>query len=161
MAGCCPGRECGFGVYNPKFEMTMFPSQLFESITMCFVVVFCFWYGFKCKKYITGSVYPATAAVYSVTRFFWEFMRYYKYDEMRHIMFGLTFWQFWCIVVIILSLLWLLLLRSEKLSSLEVKYYTFTNAKQNSFTNKITIRIEKILHRNDKNIVHHKRKKKK
>ena len=50
MAGCCPGIECSFGVYNPKFELTMFPSQLFESITMAIVVGFCFWFIFKCKK---------------------------------------------------------------------------------------------------------------
>lgn len=157
MAGCCPGRECSFGVYNPKLELTVFPSQLFESITMAFVVAFCFWYAFRYKKCISGSVYPVTAAVYSVTRFCWEFMRYYKYEEMRHIMFGMTFWQFWCIVVILLSIVWIILLKSEKLALMEVKYYAFTDVKYQDFTDKI----EKIKHRNDKNIVHHKKKKKK
>lgn len=157
MAGCCPGRECSFGVYNPKLELTVFPSQLFESITMAFVVAFCFWYAFRFKKCRSGSVYPVTAAVYSVTRFCWEFMRYYKYEEMRHIMFGMTFWQFWCIVVILLSIVWIILLKSEKLALIEVKYYAFTDVKYQAFTDKI----EKIKHRNDKNIVHHKKKKKK
>lgn len=154
MAGCCPGRECSFGIYNPILELKVFPSQLFESITMCFVVAFCFWYGFRCKKYISGSLYPVTAAVYSVTRFFWEFMRYYKYEEMRHIMLGMTFWQFWCVVVIVASVAWILLLQSSKVWEIEVKYYTFTDVKKKDFTGKI----EKFKHRNDKNIIHHKKK---
>lgn len=158
MAGCCAGRECDSGlcIYNPKLELTVFPSQLFESITMCIVVAFCFWYAFKSKKCISGSVYPFTAAVYSVTRFCWEFMRYYVNDEVRHIMFGLTFWQFWCIVVVILSIVWVLLLRSERLSVLDAKAYDFVDTKHKEIKEKI----EKFKHRNDKNIVHRKRKKK-
>lgn len=157
MGGCCPGRECSFGVYNPEYEMTMFPSQLFESITMTFIVGFCFWYIFRCKKSISGSVYPVTAAAYSVTRFFWEFMRYYEYEEMRHIMFGLSFWQFWCVVVIVFSVLWIILLTSEKVGSFEGRTYAFID---NCY--KVTAdKWEKFKHRNDKNIIHHKKKKKK
>ncbi len=155
MAGCCAGRECSFGLYNPRFELTMFPSQLFESITMLFVVGFCFWYGFRCKKYISGSLYPVTAAVYSVTRFFWEFMRYYKYEEMRHIMLGMTFWQFWCVVVIVCSIVWILLLRSEKVAALEAGTYAFIDKSYKTMADKW----EKFKHRNDKNIVHHKKRK--
>lgn len=157
LSGCCAGRECSFGVYNPKLELTVFPSQLFESITMAFVVAFCFWYALRCKKCASGSVYPVTAAVYSVTRFGWEFMRYYSSDELRHVMFGLTFWQFWCLVVIVISVIWILLLRSAKVQVLEEKYYIFADDKYKHFAEKW----EKFKHRNDKNIVHHKKKKKK
>ena len=160
LDGCCPGRECSFGIYNPKLEMTVFPSQLFESITMVFVVIFCFWYIFKCKKNLSGSVYPVTAAVYSVTRFCWEFMRYYISDELRHVMFGFTFWQFWCVIVIVISIIWIVLLRSSKLCELEAKYYGFTDSKYGSVQKNFKERIEKFKHRNDKNIVHHKKKKK-
>lgn len=150
MAACCPGRVCSFGVYNKYIDAVVFPSQLFESITMCFVVAFCFWYIFKCKKNIPGSVYPVTATVYSVTRFFWEFMRYYKTDEVRHLMFGLSFWQFWCIVTIFASVIWLLLLRTQKLAEIEQKYCElYLNLKT------------RILERNKKNIVHHDKNKKK
>ena len=157
MGGCCPGRECSFGVYNPNYEMTMFPSQFFESITMDFVVAFCFWYGFKCKKFRSGSLYPVTAAVYSVTRFCWEFMRYYSTEELRHLMFGLSFWQFWCVVVIALSCLWIVMLKSQKLDSIEAKTYSIVETKHKNFKDGF----EKFKHRNDKNIVHHKKKKKK
>lgn len=156
MEGCCPGRECSFGVYNPKLEMTVFPSQLFESITMAFVVAFCFWYIFKSKKNILGSVYPVTAIVYSITRFCWEFMRYYPYEEMRHMMFGLSFWQFWCLSVIVLSIVWLAALKSQKTVAFEESYINFVATQKNNFIDKI----EKFKHRNDKNIVHHKKRNK-
>ena len=157
MAGCCPGRECSFGVYNPKLELTVFPSQLFESITMCFVVAFCFYYAFKNKKRISGSVYPITAAVYSVTRFAWEFMRYYSHEEMRHIIFGMSFWQFWCVMVIIIACVWILILKSQKFGTFEEKYYAFADSKYEVLAQ----RIDRFKHRNDKNIVHHKKKHKK
>ena len=150
LAGCCPGRECSFGVYNPILEMTVFPSQLFESITMCFVVAFCFLYAVKCKKCIAGSVYPVTAAVYSVTRFCWEFMRYYSSEEVRHIMFGLTFWQFWCLVTIAVSCIWIALLKWDKVALLENKYYSYHGAF-----------VTKLKERNKKDIVHHNKNKKK
>lgn len=150
MAGCCVGRECSFGIYNAEYDAVLFPSQLFESITMCFVVAFCFWYGFKYKKSKSGSLYPVTAAVYSVTRFAWEFMRYYPNDEVRHIMFGLTFWQFWCLVTILISCIWLILLKSEKLYIIEKKYEEFYLAVKT-----------KLLNRTKKNIVHHNKNKKK
>lgn len=150
MAGCCVGRECSFGIYNNEYEMTLFPSQLFESITMCFVIAFCFWYAFKNKKYISGSVYPVTAAVYSVTRFCWEFMRYYENDEIRHIMFGLTFWQFWCLVTIVISCIWIILLKSEKVYIIEKKYNEFYLGVKT-----------KLLERTKKDIVHHNKNKKK
>ncbi len=150
MAGCCVGRECSFGIYNPEYEVTLFPSQLFESITMCFVIAFCFWYGFRNKKFKSGSLYPVTAAVYSVTRFGWEFMRYYPNDEIRHIIFGLTFWQFWCLVTIVISVIWLLLLKSEQLLIIENKYEDFY----------LGIKT-KLLDRTKKNIVHHNKNKKK
>lgn len=157
MAGCCPGRECNFGVYNPELGITVFPSQLFESITMAFVVAFCFRYGFKNKKFISGSLYPVTAAVYSVTRFGWEFMRYYKYEEMRHIVLGMTFWQFWCIVTILISCLWLFLLKKEFFIVAEEKFYCFIERKKEDILKKLN----DFKHRNDKNIVHHNKNKKK
>ncbi len=150
MAGCCPGRECSFGIYSSDLEMTVFPSQLFESITMGFVVVLCFLYAIRDKKCISGSVYPVTAAVYSVTRFCWEFMRYYPNEEIRHMMFGLTFWQFWCIVTIVVSLIWIALLRWKKITIIEEKFYSAHRAL-----------LTKLLDRNKKNIVHHNKNKRK
>lgn len=126
--GCCPGIPCEFGVYNNIYKMVMFPSQYFESATMCIVVAFCFWYGLKYKKRVPGKAYPLTIMFYSVIRFAWEFMRYYEIEEMRHMLLGLTFWQLWCIVTFLEGFIWLMILNIPKLPEYEEKYYSFINS---------------------------------
>lgn len=121
--GCCPGIPCSFGAYNYLYKDYMFPSQLLESITMCFVVGFCFWYGLKYKNRIPGKAYPYTIIIYSITRFGWEFLRYYDVEEMRHMLFGMTFWQQWCIVTFFEGLVWLLILRIPGLEDSEERFY--------------------------------------
>ena len=125
LSGCCPGIECKFGIYNNLLDKVVFPSQICESITMVFVVVFSFWYSLKYKKRISGSAYPVTAMVYVTTRFFWEFLRYYDIDKMKHLLFGLSFWQLWCIAVFVLSVIWLYILKIPKLAEYEEKYYSW------------------------------------
>ena len=137
FAHCCPGIECSFGTYNPLYEKVMFPSQLFESITMVFVVAFSFWYSLKYKKRIRGAAYPITAMLYTFTRFCWEFLRYYDIDKMKHLLFGLSFWQLWCIIVFVTSCVWLYILRRPKLVEYEEKYYTFINARIDALKEKI------------------------
>lgn len=125
LSGCCPGIECTFGIYNNIYDKVMFPSQICESITMVFVVAFSFWYSLKYKKRIPGSAYPITAMLYAFTRFCWEFMRYYDLDKMKHLLFGLSFWQLWCIAVFVLSVIWLYILKIPKLAEYEEKYYSW------------------------------------
>ena len=137
FAHCCPGIECSFGTYNPLYEKVMFPSQLCESVTMVLVVAFSFWYSLKYKKRISGAAYPITAMLYTFTRFCWEFLRYYDLDKMKHLLFGLSFWQLWCIVVFVNSCIWLLVLKNQKLTVLEEKYYTFINAHLDALKEKI------------------------
>lgn len=125
FAYCCPGIEWEHGIYNPLYESYFFPSQLCESATMVLVVVFSFWYNYKYKNKIKGSAYPVTAMAYVFTRFCWEFLRYYDLDKMKHLIFGLSFWQLWCIVVFVTSSVWLFLLKKEKLNPYEEKYYNW------------------------------------
>lgn len=137
FAHCCPGIECSFGTYNPLYEKVMFPSQLCESVTMVFVVAFSFWYSLKYKKRISGAAYPITAMLYAFTRFCWEFLRYYDLDKMKHLLFGLSFWQLWCVVVFAASCVWLLILKNPKLTVYEEKYYTFINARLDALKGKL------------------------
>ncbi len=123
--GCCPGIPWESGVYNPVYKMVMFPSQPLESLTMCIVVAFCFWYGLKYKNRVPGKAYPLTIMFYSVVRFAWEFVRYYDVEEMRHMFMGLTFWQLWCIVTFLEGFVWLLILKIPNLPEYEEKYYAF------------------------------------
>ncbi len=137
LSGCCPGIECKFGVYNNILDKVMFPSQLCESITMVFVVAFSFWYSLRYEKRVRGAAYPVTAMLYTFTRFCWEFLRYYDIDKMKHLLFGLSFWQIWCIIVFVASYFWLRLLKNPKLPEVEEKYYTFINARFDAFKGKI------------------------
>lgn len=141
LSGCCPGIEWEHGIYNILLEKRMFPSQICESITMVLVVAFSFWYTQKYKKRVPGSAYPVTAIVYVTTRFFWEFFRYYDIDKMKHLFLGLSFWQLWCIVVFITSVIWLCILKIQKLSEYEEKYYLFFRSQLDKLIEKIKSKI--------------------
>ena len=123
LVGCCPGLECEFGLYDHFYKKVMFPSQIFEAFSMCFVVAFCFWYGLKYKKRIPGKAYPFTIILYSIVRFGWEFIRYYDVEEMRNLFLGLTFWQLWCIVTFIGGIAWLVIMSWSRLPEFEEKFY--------------------------------------
>ena len=112
--GCCHGVESSFGVYNSRVQTTVFPVQLFEICTMTIILLASFYYTFRSKKFIRGTVYPVTALMYSVSRFCWEFLRYYTTQEERHLIFGLTFWQAMCILVFVLSAVSIALLKNVK-----------------------------------------------
>ena len=100
--GCCFGVECAWGVhtsYHP--DAAVFPVQIFEVASMCIVLLICYFMK-RAKSFRRGMAFPLTAAFYTVTRFCWEFFRYYV-PQMRNILFGLTFWQLFCVGVFITS----------------------------------------------------------
>ncbi len=112
--GCCPGIECSFGVYNYQHDAVMFPSAIFEAVTMFIIIFMCIRYGTKSKKYIPGTVYPIMVGSYAITRFFWEFLRYYPSDEARYVIFGvLSFWQFCSVITLALSIVWLVGIKQD------------------------------------------------
>lgn len=113
FAGCCMGFECeSFGIYNPSLETKVFPIQGFEVITMIIVLTVCHFLLKKEHIFPKGSAYPLTASVYSCTRFCWEFARYYESDKLRHLFLGMSLWQICCIIVITVSVITILYLRS-------------------------------------------------
>ena len=94
--GCCRGIVSDFGIQYPGSDVKNFPVQIFEVATML-VVLFATQLAFrKAKHFVAGTAYPITFATYSVTRFVWEFFRYYEYEGQRHLLLGLTFWQCVC-----------------------------------------------------------------
>ena len=103
FAGCCAGFVWEHGIYNPIVGEKVFPIQVCEFVTMLIVLFVTQAYIRKSKHFVVGTAYPITFAVYSVTRFVWEFFRYYKYEELRTIIFGMTFWQFICLLVFVSS----------------------------------------------------------
>ena len=106
--GCCYGVRSSWGVYSKLLQDTLFPVQLFEFGTMCVIIALCFFLKRR-PFYRRGMAYPLTAAIYSVARFGWEFKRFYV-DELRHIILGMTFWQFCCVIVFVSSVVSLIIL---------------------------------------------------
>lgn len=104
---CCAGFEWEHGVYNAVFDTNMFPVQLCEFFTMAVIITTGFIILFKCKNYKPGILYPIMALMYAGTRFFWEFTRYYTYEQEKHFFLGMSLWQVCSLIVIALSVLWL------------------------------------------------------
>ena len=127
--GCCRGVICDFGVQYlhyggtdyPSGGETFFPVQILEVATMLLVLLFTQLYVRKAKRFVAGTAYPITFAVYSVTRFCWEFFRYYPEEDMRHLILGLTFWQFVCCLtfVVCAAITVALTLKARKESQIE------------------------------------------
>lgn len=121
FAGCCAGFVCDFGIYNPRVEATVFPVQAFETVTMIPIVIFGYYFTKKYKKFVKGMAYPVTAGIYCIARFLWEFARYYAPDDkMGDFFLGLTFWQLWCIFVLVCSIVMFLILNSQKFRNHEI-----------------------------------------
>lgn len=119
--GCCRGIECSFGITYPGSPEKNFPIQIFEVCTMTIILLIAYYYTFKSGKFIRGTAYPFTAMLYSVSRFGWEFLREYPADELRSIFLGMTFWQFCCILVFVVSLISFILLKNYKEKTPEKK----------------------------------------
>lgn len=117
--GCCPGIECSFGIYYENYKATMFPSPIFEFITIAAIVALGFWYTFKSGKHVAGTVYPLLCMLYGSTRFLWEFMRYYQPAEAKHMILGMSFWQFVSILVTLAGAAWFIALQPECLHKIK------------------------------------------
>ena len=108
VEGCCYGVLCDWGVYSTRAAAMVFPVQIFEVCTMLVVLLLAFLLK-RTRFYRRGMAYPLTAALYTVGRFGWEFMRFYA-PEMRRLIFGMTMWQFCCVIVFIASVISLIVL---------------------------------------------------
>lgn len=113
--GCCFGIECSWGIHSTRIDATVFPVQLFESIVSMLILVICHFLK-RSRFYRRGMAYPLTALLYCISRFCFEFLRYYT-PELRHLLFGITLWQGLCILVIISSILSLIVLYKNRESA--------------------------------------------
>lgn len=105
---CCAGFEWEHGVYNARFDTNMFPTQLCEFFTMVIIIIVGFVILFRSKKYKPGTLYPLTALMYAGTRFFWEFTRYYNYEQEKNFFLGMTLWQVCSVIAAALAIVWLI-----------------------------------------------------
>ncbi len=114
LGGCCYGIADENGVYNHNLDYTVFPVQLYESLCTLAVVVILLIIAYKAKKIRTGSLYPIGMILYCCARFFWENYRYYEYDFEQNYFLGLTFWQMFAVISVIIAAVWLVILYSVK-----------------------------------------------
>ena len=104
---CCAGFEWEHGVYNGRFGTNMFPTQLCEFFTMVAIIIAGFVILYGSKRYKPGTLYPVMALLYAGTRFFWEFTRFYNYEQEKHFFLGMSLWQVCSLIAVILSVVWL------------------------------------------------------
>ncbi len=128
--GCCWGFECDYGVYNYLQKKTMFPSPIFEVGTMLIIIVIGFLFLYKSKRYVPGCLYPIMSLLYGVTRFFWEFTRYYTSEAERYLILGMSLWQVCSIITVVLSALWLVGIKKDWLGKAMAKVNAYAQAKR-------------------------------
>lgn len=75
FTGCCHGYPFTYGIYNPVYEMRVFPVQLCETGTSLLIASYLIVLA-KEKGYISdGKSYPLMMMLFGTARFVWEFFR--------------------------------------------------------------------------------------
>ncbi len=99
--GCCHGIAFDHGLYNHITKQLEFPVQLIEAVFAFLIFVFLMKYKKKAKE---GTLLPLFVILYSVTRFFSEFLRFeenvFWYFKTYHLL---------CLVGIVVGLIELLI----------------------------------------------------
>ncbi|MCR5781623.1 MAG: prolipoprotein diacylglyceryl transferase [Clostridia bacterium] len=108
VKGCCYGVIWDRGIKSPLADVRLFPVQLCEFASLCAILILCCFLK-RTKIYRRGMAAPLTAFFYGVARFLWEFLRFYT-PEMKHFALGLSLWQLFCLLVIVVTAVWLAVL---------------------------------------------------
>lgn len=122
FAGCCYGIECSWGIHMPAGP-PLFPVQLCEAATLCLILIAVYFIK-QTKFFRRGMGTPITATMYLFARFCWEFLRGYTPD-MRHFFLGLSLWQVFCLVILVVPIVWIIVLYKTQPSEPMPKNYLF------------------------------------
>ena len=142
--GCCSGIECSFGFYNHFRGVVDFPVQLVEVGEAILIFVILMMLRNKAKE---GTLFPLYLILYSSMRFFSEFLRYEE-----NVIWILKKYHLLCLAGIVVGTIELLLVTKYK-DKLILNMDTLKK-RLNEYAVKNGIV-------KDKNIVHHKKRKKK
>ena len=114
--GSCFGIPWPWGVYNEVLDTTVFPVQLFEFGLGMILSILCILYMLYGKSYKPGRGCFFCMLSFTVPRFFWDFLRYYgeEYRPLETVVLGLTPGQIVCMIGVLISVAWLLVLPLEK-----------------------------------------------
>lgn len=108
LNGCCFGRQSNFGLYFTVHEAALIPVQLYSSVILIFIFVILRF--LQDKLHGEGEIFFIYLALYSIKRFFIEFLR----ADNARILLGLTLFQIISVLIFSFSLIKLLLIKKVK-----------------------------------------------
>ncbi len=98
LNGCCFGRESEFGIYFKVFDKVLIPTQLYSSLIL--LLIYIILRIRQDRKHLPGEILCSYLFLYSLKRFFIEFLR----NDSPRIFYGLTFFQLLCLAMFFISL---------------------------------------------------------
>ena len=144
--GCCEGVQWEFGLYNHDTGLVEIPVQLLEAALALLIFFFLMFYKKKAKE---GTIFPVYFIIYSATRFFSEFLR-----ADPDVIWKLKAYHLFCLSGVVVGLLELFVIKyASKITVYFNRGVAFISQKISQFVSKNR--------RTKKNIVHHKKRKKK
>lgn len=87
LNGCCFGRPSEHGIYFKSADQFLIPTQMYSSLLL--LLIFVILRLLQERKHLTGIIFCAYLFLYSIKRFFIEYLR----NDSPRIFFGLTLFQ--------------------------------------------------------------------
>lgn len=75
FTGCCHGYPFAYGIYNPAYEMRLFPVQLCETGTSLLIALYLIVLAKENNYVSNGKSFPLMLMLFGTARFMWEFFR--------------------------------------------------------------------------------------
>lgn len=75
FTGCCHGYPFTYGIYNPVYEMKLFPVQLCETGTSLLIALYLIMRAKERHYESDGRTFPLMLILFGTARFMWEFFR--------------------------------------------------------------------------------------
>ena len=107
LNGCCYGIESGFGIYFPAHQAILFPVQALSSLLL--ILIFIVLRLLQDRPHSEGSIFYIYLLLYSLKRFFVEFLR----DDTLPVMLGLGPFQIMRLVLFCFALVKLISMRKR------------------------------------------------
>jgi len=108
LNGCCYGRPSEFGIYFKVFDQVLIPTQLYSSLLL--LLIFSVLRFIQNRKHALGQVFCAYLFLYSLKRFFIEYLR----NDSPRLFYGLTLFQVLSLAAFFVSLLLFIRVMSSK-----------------------------------------------
>jgi phosphatidylglycerol:prolipoprotein diacylglycerol transferase len=107
LNGCCFGKVAKFGIYFKIHNAVLIPTQIYSSLLLIFIFILLRFLQDRPHK--EGQIFYAYLVLYSVKRFFIEFLR----QDNEITLLGLTLFQIISIALFCLAFLKLILIRCK------------------------------------------------